>query len=108
MKQKNSFYFQTKNDFTYKKSMKKKSHNKSFYKEKVVVLAFGLTGCGKSEFGNAFLQLINKFNASNDCNSVTFRTNIRKKLIGMIWIYYIDTPGFASSDGKDNEYILQC
>lgn len=68
----------------------------------VTILALGLTGAGKSESGNAFLQMKDAFKASSDPKSYTNETTAKGNKINGVMRYYIDTPGLDSTYGKNS------
>ena len=69
----------------------------------VTILALGLTGAGKSESGNAFLQMKDAFKASSDPKSHTNETTAKGNKINGVMRYYIDTPGLDSTYGNDQQ-----
>lgn len=70
----------------------------------VTILALGLSGHGKSEFGNGFLQNNEAFQSSDECDSCTLKTNVKSNLVDSSIRFFIDTQGFQSSDGNDEKY----
>lgn len=75
--------------------------------KEVTVVAFGETGVGKSENGNAFLQRNDAFIVSDSPGSCTSDACLRSNIIDGIKINYIDTQGFFSSNLDDKLYLFQ-
>lgn len=73
----------------------------------VTIMVIGETGAGKSQNGNAMLQLDDAFEANSKPNSCTFITSAKCNTIEGITRYYIDTQGLAPSDNLDAKHIQQ-
>ncbi|KAK8836207.1 hypothetical protein M9Y10_039839 [Tritrichomonas musculus] len=75
--------------------------------KEVTVVAFGETGVGKSENGNAFLQRNDAFRVSDSPGSCTSDVCLKSNIIDGIIVNYIDTQGFYSSNNLDDKYLFQ-
>lgn len=75
--------------------------------KEVTVVAFGETGVGKSENGNAFLQRNEAFRVSDSPGSCTSDVCLKSNIIDGIKVNYIDTQEFYSSSNLDDKYLFQ-
>lgn len=73
-------------------------------KRRVVVIAIGEIGVGKSEFGNGFLQKRAAFPSEKNPESITFGTIVKSHEINGIRRYYIDTQGIDIYGNYEKEY----
>lgn len=71
--------------------------------DRVVILVLGETGAGKSQLGNAFLQMKNAFPTNNDFINGG-KAYMKHHTIDGITRYYIDTKGVDSNDEFEKEY----
>lgn len=70
---------------------------------KVAIMAIGETGAGKSQLGNAFLQMENSFPTNNNFINCA-KAYMKHNTIDGITRYFIDTQGVDSNDEFEKEY----